>query len=290
MKKSMIMSFITLMFLFSIVGIASAACDLQISMLNQDPYPAIQGEYVKVVFQIDGLETADCGIVTFGVKEGYPFYLDPDVENPITRNSGTYQKDYNSSPQVPYKLRIDENALDGENSLEVYYSTKTATGITQEFDIKVQDTRADFEVNVKNYDYNTRELTFEILNIEKTDIQALTIEIPKQDNIEIKGANRVVVGNLDSNEYTTADFEAILPQGESKININIIYTDSINVRREIQKVVDFDSSYFMDRTKDIKKQPYWLYGLIVLVVALLIWRRIKKKKREKERIKKRGMM
>jgi hypothetical protein len=290
MKKSLIMSFIILMFLFSIIGIANAACDLQISMINQDPYPAIQGDYVKVVFQIDGLESTDCGIVTFGVKEGYPVYLDPNVENPITINSGTYQRNYGSFYLAPYKLRIDENALDGENPIEVYYSTSKATGLIKEFDITVQDTRADFEVYIKDYDYATKELTFEILNIEKIDIQALTIEIPKQDNIEIKGANRIVVGDLDSNEYTTADFEATLSSGESTINLNIFYTDSINVRRELQKTVEFDSSYFMDRNGNQKKQPYWLYITIVLVIVLVVWRTIKKKKREAERKKKRGMM
>jgi hypothetical protein len=71
--------------------------------------------------------------------------------------------------------------------------------------------------------------------------------------------------------------------------LNVIYTDSINVRREIQKVVDFDSSYFLDRNGDKKAQPYWLYGLIILVIIIVVWRRIKKKKREEERRKRRAM-
>ena len=126
---------------------------------------------------------------------------------------------------LPYKLRIDENALDGENPIEVYYSNKNCfKWLIKEFDITVQDTRADFEVYVKDYDYITKELTFEILNIAETDVEALTIEIPKQDNIDIKGANRIVVGDLDSNEYTTADFEATLPEWRIRNNYkHIIY-------------------------------------------------------------------
>ena len=186
MKKSGIIIFsILLMFSLNIVA-AAETCNLRISLLNQDPYPAIQGDYVKVVFQISGLENSDCGIVTFGVKEGYPFYLDPNVQNPITINSGTYQKDYSSSSQVPYKLRIDENALDGENMLDIYYSTSRASNIMKEFNITVQDTRADFEVYVKDYDKSTNTITFEILNIGENDIEALTVKIPKQDHIEIK--------------------------------------------------------------------------------------------------------
>jgi hypothetical protein len=290
MKKSAISSFILLLAVLSTFGIVTAeTCSLEVSITNQDPYPAIPGDYVKVVFQIDGLENTECGTVTFGVSENYPFYLNPDTANPIVINSGTYQKDYGSFYLAPYKLIVDENALDGENPIEVYYSTGV-NNIVKEFNITVEDTRADFEINVKDYDYTTNELTFEILNIKDVDVEALTIEIPKQEGIEVKGANRVVVGDLDSNEYTTADFEAILPTGETEIKMKIIYTDSINVRREIQKMVNFDSSYFTGRTKDQKSQPWALYIIIVLVVAFFIWRRIRKKKREAERKKKRAMM
>jgi hypothetical protein len=290
MKNNIFASLILLIAVFSTFGIAAAAvCDPQISIINQDPYPAIPGDYVKVVFQIDGLENPNCGTIIFGIKEDYPISLESNVVNPITINSGTYQKNYGSFYLAPYKLRLDENALDGDNPIEVYYSMSGNANVIKDFNITVEDTRADFEINVKDYDYTTRTLIFEILNIGKTDVKALTLEIPKQSDIEIKGANRIVVGDLDSNEYTTADFEAILPKGEININLNVIYTDSIDVRREMQKVVDFDSSYFVDR--DVKKkQPYWLYILIVAVIAFFVWRRIKKKKREKERMKKRAMI
>jgi hypothetical protein len=270
--------------------VAAEPCSIGISLINQDPYPAIPGDYVKVVFQIDGLENSQCGIVTFGVKEEYPVYLDPNVQNPITINSGTFQKNYGSFYLAPYKLRLDENALDGDNPIEVYYSTGgSSNNLIRDFNITVEDIRADFEIHIKNYDYTTRTLTFEILNIAKTDVKLLRLEIPKQESIEIKGTNNVVVGDLDSNEYTTADFEAILPQGQTNINLNIRYQDTIGETREMQKVVGFDSSYFVDR--DVKKKtPYWLYILIVAVIAFFIWRRIMKKKREEERRKKRGMM
>jgi hypothetical protein len=288
MKKRMIAKLVMLLILLFTLEFATAeVCDLSISLINQDPYPAIQGDYVKVVFQIDGLENAECGIVTFEIKEDYPISLDSNIRNPITINSGTYQRNYGSFYLAPYKLRIDENALDGENPIEIHYSTKTSSSIIETFNITVEDTRADFEVHIKDYDYKTKELTFEILNIEKVDVEALTLEIPKQEGIEIKGTNKIIVGDLDSNEYTTADFEAILPEGEIKINLNIFYTDSINVRRELQKVVNFDSAYFLSRNKDKVSHPYWLYILILLVLTFFIWRRIVKKRRENERRRKR---
>jgi hypothetical protein len=291
MKKSVIASFVILMAIFATLGIISAAnpCAPGISIINQDPYPAIPGDYVKVVFQVTGLENPNCGTITFGVKENYPVHLDPNTPNPITINSGTYRKDFSSFYLAPYKIRLDESALDGENPIEIYYSTGTGPQVTQDLNITVQDTRANFELYVKDYDFTTRILTFEILNTAKVNVKALTLEIPKQGGVEIKGANRVVVGDIDSNEYTTADFEAILPQGQTNINLSVIYTDSINARRTIQKSVNFDSSYFVNVNTKSKIPWFWII-LIILVVAFFVWRRIKKKNREAERRKKRGMM
>jgi hypothetical protein len=278
MKKVVLMIFV-LASMFVIPLINAVPCELDVSMINQDPYPAIPGDYVKVVFQIDGLANSECGMVSFEIKENYPFSLDPNVTNKLSINAGTYSRSYSSFYLATYKLRVAEDALDGNNPMEVVYSNKNGAELLEEFDIYVQDTRADFEVNVKEYDYLTQEISFEILNIEDVDVQALTVEIPKQENIQIKGANRKVIGDLDSNEYTSADFEAVPKNGE--ITLKLIYTDSINVRREINKTVMFDSDYFSDRNGAQKKQPIWLYVIIVLVVGWFVWRQVRKSQKKK---------
>jgi len=283
-QKSVIMIFVALS-IFLVPLISSAECDLDISMINQDPYPAIPGDYVKVVFQIDGIENPECGVVTFGIKEDYPISLDPNVENPITINSGTFQRTYSSFYLAPYKLRVDEDAIDGDNPIEVNYKIGS-TDYLEEFNLYVEDTRADFEIHVKNYNYATRELTLEILNIEDVDIEALTIEIPKQEGVEIKGPNKKVIGDLDSNEYTSADFEAVLTEGETPITLNIIYTDSINVRREATKEVVFDSAYFTGRNGTENKIPWFWIIVGIAIVAWIVYRRIKKHKDKKKRLEK----
>lgn len=281
MKKSVVIPFMfafVIIFGFSLVS--SVACDLDISMINQDPYPATPGDYVKVVFQIDGVENPECGLVSFEVKENYPFSLDPGTTNKVTVNSGTYSRTFSSFYLATYKLRVDNNALNGDNPIEVVYGSNGAANLLKEFDIYVEDTKADFEVYVKDYNYATKELTFEILNIEEADVEALTIEIPKQEGVNIKGANRVVVGDLDSNEYTTADFEATFPEGETKILLDILYTDSINVRRTLQKEVTFDSIYFEGRGEK-KGGTIWII-LILAGVGWFFWRRHKKHQMKKK--------
>ena len=279
MKKSVLI-YLLIMF-FSFTFVSSEACKLDISLINQDPYPAIPGDYVKVVFQVNGVSNPECGKVEFELLDKYPISFDPTDEPKIIFQSGIYKKDYSSFLTAPYKVRVDANALNGDNPIEVQY--KKGSNLvyeTQQFMLNVQDPRVDFEVHVKDYDYTTNTITFEILNIGKNDVEAITIEVPKQNNIIVKGSNRNIIGDLDSNEYTTAEFEATPINGI--IKINIIYTDNINVRRIVESEVLFDSSYFQGRKADEKTNSYNIYYLIGAVILILIFfaYRNRKKKRD----------
>lgn len=264
---------------FAIVT-AETTCDLDVTLLNQDPYPAVPGDYVKLVFQVEGVDSSYCDDITFNLLSDYPIEFNPGESGLRTFREIDYIKDYKSNLLIPYEVRINEDALDGANPIEIRVQNRYDTPFLETFDLEVEDVRADFEVYVKDYSYETHELVLEILNIESSDIEALTVEIPKQDNIEVKGANRVVVGDLDSNEYTSAEFEATPLNGEFKINL--IYSDTINTRRTIEKTLSFDTSYFIDRIADKKTigtTTYLFWAIIILIVVYFGYKKITKKKK-----------
>jgi len=287
MKKRLLAVFTFLIIFSSFTLVASVPCDLDVSLINQDPYPAIPGDYVKIVFQINGVENPDCGRIQFELLEQYPLIFDPDTDPLITIQSGTYQKDFSSFLIAPYKVRIDENSLDGDNPIEVQYKTGLSQAIlSKQFNVNVEDTRADFEIYVKEYDLVTKELIFEILNTAESDVEALTLEIPKQSNIVIKGPKTNIIGDLDSNDYTTASFEAVPLKGE--ITLKIFYTDSINIRRTLEKTVMFEPEYFEDRTNGKQKTSIWLMLFWILVIIFVIryfYKRSKAKKKLREKRK-----
>ncbi len=270
-----------LLIVFLSTLVYAEGCQLDISLINQDPYPAVPGDYVKVVFQIEGVENPECGIVSFQLLEKYPLIFDPETTPLTTINAGTHTKDYSSYLMVPYKVRIDENTLDGDNPIEIEFSYQkggSSSHESKQFNLEVQDVKADFEVTIKDYDFTTNIMALEILNIGESDIEALTIEIPDQKNIQIKGSYRNIVGDLDSNDYTTADFETLPQNGE--IMLSIFYTDSINVRRNLQKTITFDSKYFENRNdseKGISTGTYIIIFLVVGGIVYWIYRRRKKK-------------
>ena len=175
-------------------------------------------------------------------------------------------------------MRIDPEALDGKNQIEAIINSAKGSEIFN-FDLDVEDTRTDFEVSIKDYDFSTNILTFEILNTGSNDIEALTIDIPKQDNIAVKGSKRNIVGNLDSNDDTTFNFEAIPKNGE--IKLTSLYTDKTNERRTIIKNVTFDSSYFEGRIKDKKSlSKTAIIAIVIAAIIILLWvrRKLKNKK------------
>jgi hypothetical protein len=277
MKKGVIL--LLLMLSVSFVA-AEIRCDLNATLLNQDPYPAVPGDYVKLVFQLEGINGADCNDITFNLLADYPIEFNPGESGLRTFERVNYIKDFESNILIPYEVRVNKDALDGATPVEIRAQSRGTLPLSKVFDIEISDVRAAFEVYVKDYSYATHELTLEILNVEASDIEALSVEVPKQNAIQIKGPNKVIVGDLDSNEYTTAQFEAIPSDGE--FMANLIYSDTINTRRTVEKTITFDSSYFTDRKADQSTTGTGTYIFWAIIIVLLGWWIIRKFKKKKK--------
>jgi len=265
------------------LSVASArVCELDVSLLNQDPYPAVPGEYVRLVFQVEGIEAPECGDITFELIEDYPISLDPDETGIRRFKKVNYVKDYQSNILIPFRVQVDGGALDGANPIEISIQSGSEPKQLETFDLEIDDIRASFELAVTEYDYVTHELTIEVLNIADSDIEALTLEIPKQESVNVKGSNRVIIGDLDSNEYSSASFEAVPRDG--KIEVKLLYSDSVGERRTVESSVWFDSTYFTGRIADQvqpSKTPYYI-GAAVVLFFVYRWYKKRKKKNGKK--------
>lgn len=269
----------------SLISSQPNSCRLDVSLINQDPYPVIPGEYVEVVFQVSGVENADCEGAKFEVVEDYPFSLDKDSSSSREISGSTFVSDYKKSWMIPYKLRVDEDAMDGMNELNIKYAPGTSdeTIYSEDFDIKVEDVRVDFEVSVRDYDKDTNTLTFEILNTGENNVEALTVDIPEQEGLNLKGSPRKIIGILDSNEETTFNFDLVSESEE--IDTKITYTDEIGERRTLNKSVYFNPDNFETQDSQREEMSFWFYLSIVLI-AYMVFRWWRKKKKSKKGSKK----
>ncbi|MGC9309687.1 MAG: LPXTG cell wall anchor domain-containing protein [Candidatus Nanoarchaeia archaeon] len=270
MKKELIL----FIFILLLASISAEECLLEATLVNQDPYPAQPGEYVELVFQLSGVDNSDCQGAIFELEEAYPFEIGKNQQAKRELPASTYIRDYKTSWMIPYDLIVDKDVVAKEYQLDVRYASgkSASTYIKKTFNISVDDARVDFEVSID--DYSQQEVTFQILNIEDSDAEAVTIEIPQQENIIIKGARRNIIGDLDSNEYTTGDFQAIAQEGY--INLIIRYTDEIGVRRQVEKQVYFNSDDFKQEEQGIN-WLLWIILILVVVGGFWFWRKKKKK-------------
>ncbi|MBU2612163.1 MAG: hypothetical protein KKB62_00390 [Nanoarchaeota archaeon] len=287
MKKRGMFLFVLLSAIF-FSSMVSAACMLDVSLVNQDPYPAVQGESVKLLFQMSGVQNPECNGAYFRLEPGYAFSL-PQNDGIRTLSGGTFAQNYKNEWVIPFTLNVNKDAIDGDAQIDVYYSPGTGPigyYISKKFNVTLRDLKADFEIRVQNYVSLTNAITFQVLNIARVDVRALTINIPNQETISVKGSRTNIVGDLDSQDYTTTSFEAIPKEGD--IILDITYTDEVGIRREIQKSVVYDPKDFQDRIADQKSSPIMTWVIVLLVIGLIvywIYARKKKKKMIEERRK-----
>lgn len=271
------------------IGLASAAntantCNLVPSLLNQDPIHAIPGDYVKVVFQLEGVENPDCGSVIFRVIPEYPFSLDPGANASKVIPAGTYTESYSSYATIPFTLRIDKDALDKNYTLKVEYGSITSGSalIKKDYSILVEDIRTTFDIFVQDYDSLTNTLTFDIVNTGNNDVDALTAEIVPTEEQTIKGSLKSVVGSLDAGQDATFAFESA--PIKSDFTLKIAYTDSDGTRRSEMQTVTFDPEYFTGRKADQKQTSVWTYIIwivILAVVVFFVWRFFRRRRQQK---------
>ena len=288
-NKKIIFSILALTLIFAISqDVKAEECNINSNLIYQDPHPALTGEYVEVLFQITGVSSGCDNGASVDLIYDYPFSLDGKSSRRNLNDNPYAGYNYGSNWNIVYKLRVDENAIDGDYEVELRYKEGVNASWNnyafKKFNITIEDGRTDFEIHIQEHNIKERNVVFEVLNIGNQDIEALTLEIPKQENILIKGSNRNIVGDLDSNEYTTADFEAIPSNGE--ILVRLYYTDSTNERRMIGKTVEYDSSYFFDSLDNIeqsKTPTYVTIGIIILVIGFFIFRKYKKKNNKKRK-------
>lgn len=276
MKKILMILALSLFF----IQTSSALCNLVPTLINQDPVSAVPGETVKLLFQLSGTENPECGTINLEFIPEYPFTLDSGYGTVQRIEGGTYQRDFNSFWIVPYKVRVDSNALDGDQklSLKTWLNSDSQLAKVFDFNITVEEVRTDFIITLDSYSFSTNNLVLGIVNVGENNAQSITVEIPEQENALIEGGHVKILGELDSNEDTTVSFNAALSSGP--ITVNLEYNDEIGERRKISQEVLFSELAF-ESTREkssISLSSIILWLLVIgIVVYLIILRRRKAK-------------
>ncbi len=280
MKKYLLLFLFLGVFLFSFNLVSSKDCSLSVNLISQNPYPAVPGGSVNLNFQISGTDNPSCGVTSFSLTPSYPFSLAGNTSSLKKIDGSTYLLNNNNPWMIHYKLKVDKNALDGEHDLYAKYSEgNTNTYTTKKFQVEVNNSLADFEIDIKDFSSQNKILTLQILNIGKTNIKAVRLFVPQQKDIEILKTNSVIAGDLDSNDYTSVDLNAVPKAGN--IKVEIYYTDILGIRREINKSVNFNPAYFPSekKTGTLSASTIIIILLIIFIIGEFFLRRRKANKK-----------
>jgi hypothetical protein len=133
-------------------GSAYAATDfgnngvIKVTMVNQDPDPAEPGHYFDIRIKVENLGLDPLYKVQASFTPSFPFSMDPGAE--IIQDVGNLealQKD-DRAVILKYKIRVDENAVEGTNKIKFKIRSENSEVSTYEFDISIRTNDANLAI------------------------------------------------------------------------------------------------------------------------------------------------
>lgn len=273
----------TLLFIIVIFGILnvvtinaatqSSYCNPEIQIVNQDPNPAVPEGYVKVVIEVSSLQS--CNGFAVALKPEYPFSVDPGIDTINTIASSPNAANYKSVWDIPYKIRVANDAIEGDYDLKLLYHEGNSRDFNTNFVVKdlnlsIVDSQTDFDAVFQAA--SSGQVSLGIVNTGKNTANSLVVSIPQQDNFRVSGATDQIIGNLAAGDYTIVSF-GLSPsrmrnntgngagsytggtdnqagqgfnQQSQVLKVRLDYTDGIGKRRSVIKEIQFGNSFFQN--------------------------------------------
>ncbi|MFA5856835.1 MAG: hypothetical protein WC867_05725 [Candidatus Pacearchaeota archaeon] len=305
MKDKLNILFILIMSLAMLTTFINAAtsnpsCNFNIQMINQDPNPGVPNEYVKVLFKVTGTENPLCSHVSVKLNPEYPFSMDPGTNDQQTLDGSTYVAGYNTNWMIPYKLRIAQDALEGDYNLKLLYkmdesNDPSSSWVEKTFPISIVDSQTNFDIVVQ--DATTTQVSFGVVNTGKNIANSMIVKIPQQNSYRVTGTSEQIVGNLDAGDYTIVSFSLTTAarsrnttnsESLTPLKVQIDYTDEIGERRSLTKDVQFNVASFSTNSTRFTNtrttttttawyKSYYFYGVLILLLIGYIYYKRKNK-------------
>ena len=270
----------------------SLTSSLVVQVLKYEPYPVSAGEWFTVYLKVENIGQEDAKNAKFTLVPEYPFSSTDTLVKEYGTIFGTKHGYYSGYPEdssqviLKYRVKVADNAPEGTSDLKLMIQSNkndpTGVSVTTLLPIEVGKTKTDFDVVMQ--DSTTQGTAFAISNIGNNDATAATVSIEPQDNVNITGARSSIIGNLAKGDFTTVSFQILPNTNLNEVSVKIDYTDTAGVRNTlIKKVsVSIDSSFGnLNNVKSASsstKYYFLIFGIILGMLILFVYRKIKKKK------------
>jgi len=198
----------------------------------------------------------------------------------------------NTQEEAVFDLIIEGDAASDVYKIPIiitYYDDSGNSYSMEDIIALVIGSKPEITVGLEEYDYFTSgalgEITFNIINKGVSDAKFLTITVMPSVDYEVISPNEIYLGNLDSDDYETAQFKIKLNKISGKsvgILIRIDYSDINNYKYvdEGQVALRVYSGSEIKQISGSNGYGTWI-GLLILIIAGFLYYRHRKKKLKK---------
>ena len=95
--------------------------NIDVTMVNQIPDPVEPGQYVEVRFKFENTGSENAEDIEVQILPDYPFSLEPGDSQTKYIGSAHGRQIGDIGIIVKYRLKVDENAVEGANDIELRY-------------------------------------------------------------------------------------------------------------------------------------------------------------------------
>ena len=215
----------------------SGVSGVSVSLVNQDPHPAIAGDIVDIYLGIENIGGESFNNLIIELEPEYPFSLVPDES--AVQNIGTiksYQKD-NYMNIITYKIKVDSGASAGSYDMTVKYYEQGDSLITEtsiQIDVKSKEMAEIIHIDKTNLVPGKQtSLKFTINNVGNAPLNDMTFNWVNEDKIilPVGSDNTKYIKSIDIGESVELDYQVIADSnaypGLYELKLYLSYDDPI---------------------------------------------------------------
>ena len=237
MNKTIITSIVLLSLICSFVAAIDSEI-LSLSLVNQDPDPALAGDIVEIRIGVENQGGAAAENVILDIVPSYPFSPLPGESN--IQNIGTIRA-YQTGSEIKiikFKARIDRDATAGEYELKIkrYQEGKESVSIESAFSIDVESKESAEVIYIDQVELIPGKITplkFTVNNVGSAPLRELSFQWENGDDIilPVGSDNTKYIKYIDIGGSAELDFEVIASANAEpdlyKLDLTLIYDDPL---------------------------------------------------------------
>lgn len=240
MKSKLLLLSLLLVIAVSVFSVAVSAADvLTVSLVNQDPDPAIAGSIVEIRIGVENTESITSDSAVLELDDQYPFSMVPG-ESAVKKvgTLGAYQTGDNYKI-IKFRIQVDKNAPAGTYDLVFWQyqeGQKEAAGIRKTVSVDIKSKEGVEVIYIDKTDLipgKQTDMQFVINNVGSAPLRDLSFSWENEDNVilPVGSDNTKYIKYIDVSDSAELDYKVVADSnadpGLYKLDLSLKYENPL---------------------------------------------------------------